>query len=78
MLTSCDSQSQRHYPTTLFPQRTYLSAPLYGQDDDLLAICVRRLLMLAQFTKYTRHLPVEPDIQLNLLASELGVTDACP
>jgi hypothetical protein len=30
-------------------------------------------MMLAQFTKYLRQLPIDPDIQLNLLASELSV-----
>jgi sulfur carrier protein ThiS adenylyltransferase len=30
-------------------------------------------LMLGQFTKYLRQLPVDADIQLNLLASELSV-----
>jgi hypothetical protein len=30
-------------------------------------------LMLAQFTKYLWHLPVEPNIQLNPLASELSI-----
>ena len=30
-------------------------------------------LMVAQFTKYLRNMPVEPDIQLNLFASELVV-----
>jgi hypothetical protein len=29
--------------------------------------------MLAQFTKYLRLLPVDPDIQINLLAWELNV-----
>jgi sulfur carrier protein ThiS adenylyltransferase len=35
-------------------------------------------LMVAQFTKYLRHLPIEPALQLNLLASELSLADACP
>ena len=30
-------------------------------------------LMLAQFTRHLRQLPVEPDIQLNLLACELNL-----
>jgi len=29
--------------------------------------------MLAQFTKYLRQLPVDADIQFNLLASEINV-----
>jgi hypothetical protein len=30
-------------------------------------------LMLSQFTKHLRGFPVEPDIQINLLANELAV-----
>jgi len=30
--------------------------------------------MLAQFTKHLRNLPVDPDIQLNLLTSEITVS----
>ena len=29
--------------------------------------------MIAQLTKYLRQLPIDPDIQLNILASELNV-----
>jgi len=31
-------------------------------------------LMLGQFTKHLRNLPVDPDIQLNLLTSEITVS----
>jgi hypothetical protein len=31
--------------------------------------------MIAQFTKYLRQLPIDFDIQLNLLASELVVNE---
>lgn len=31
-------------------------------------------LMVAQFTKYLRQMPIDYDIQLNLLASELSVS----
>jgi len=32
--------------------------------------------MISQFTKYLRHLPMEPDVQFNLLAMECTVADA--
>jgi hypothetical protein len=32
--------------------------------------------MLQQFARWLRDLPVEPDLSLNLLASELTVTEA--
>jgi len=31
--------------------------------------------MIAQFAKYLRQLPVDADVQLNLLASELNVEE---
>ena len=31
-------------------------------------------IMLAQFTKYLRNLPVDPDIQLDLVTSEITVS----
>jgi sulfur carrier protein ThiS adenylyltransferase len=31
--------------------------------------------MVAQFTRYLRMLPVDTDLQVNLLASEMNVTD---
>ena len=32
-------------------------------------------LMLAQFTKWLRHLPVEVDMSLNLLSGELSTSE---
>ena len=76
VLTACDPQSRRHYPTTLF-----------RADEAFVGACTAKTtiycaniaagLMLAQFTKYLRQLPVDPDIQLNLLASELSIAEAC-
>ena len=72
ILTACDVQSRKHYPTTLF-----------RADEAFVGSCTAKTtiycaniaagLMLAQFTKYLRQLPVDADIQLNLLASELSV-----
>jgi molybdopterin-synthase adenylyltransferase len=72
VLTASDSQSKEYYPTTLF-----------GSEEAFVGSCTAKTtiycaniaagFMLAQFTKYLRQLPIEPDIQFNLLASELNV-----
>ena len=73
VLTACDIKSREHYPTTLF-----------NADEAFVGSCTAKTtiycaniaagLMLAQFTKYLRQLPVDADIQFNLLTSELTVT----
>jgi sulfur carrier protein ThiS adenylyltransferase len=74
ILTACDFESRKHYPTTLF-----------NSDEAFVGSCTAKTtiycaniaagFMLAQFTKYLRLLPVDPDIQLNLLASELNISE---
>jgi len=73
ILTVADAPSREHYPTTLF-----------GSDEAYQGTCTAKStiycaniaagLMLSQFTRWLRCLPVDPDIQLNLLTSELTVT----
>jgi len=73
VLTVADAPSREHYPTTLF-----------GSDEAYRGACTAKStiycaniaagLMVSQFTKWLRCLPVDPDIQLNLLTSELTVT----
>jgi sulfur carrier protein ThiS adenylyltransferase len=72
VLTASDSQSKEYYPTTLF-----------GSEEAFVGSCTAKTtiycaniaagFMLAQFTKYLRQLPIEPDIQINLLAMEMNV-----
>ena len=72
ILTAYDAESRKHYPTTLF-----------NADEAFVGLCTAKTtiycaniaagLMLAQFSKYLRQLPMDCDIQLNLLASELSV-----
>jgi len=73
ILTVADATSREHYPTTLF-----------GSDEAYQGACTAKStiycaniaagLMVSQFTKWLRCLPVDPDIQLNLLTSEMTVT----
>ncbi len=77
VLTVCDSTSRTHYPTTLFRTEEAFVGPCTAKTT-IYCANIAAGLMLAQFTKYLRQLPVDPDIQLNLLASELSIADACP
>jgi len=77
VLTVCDGQSHEHYPTTLFRTEEAFVGPCTAKTT-IYCANIAAGLMIAQFTKYLRQLPVDPDIQLNLLASELSVAAACP
>ena len=72
VLTACDSESRRHYPTTLFRTEEAFIGPCTAKTT-IYCANIAAGMMVAQFTKYLRQLPVEADIQLNLLASELSV-----
>jgi hypothetical protein len=72
VLTACDSASRQHYPTTLFRIEEAFVGPCTAKTT-IYCANVAAGLMIAQFTKYLRQLPVEADVQLNLLASELSV-----
>jgi sulfur carrier protein ThiS adenylyltransferase len=76
VLTAYDSQSRQHYPTTLFQQEEAFVGPCTARTT-IYCANIAAGLMVAQFTKYLRHLPVDADIQFNLLSSELSVASDC-
>ena len=76
VLTACDFESRKHYPTTLFNSDEAFVGPCTAKTT-IYCANIAAGFMLAQFTKYLRLLPVDPDIQVNLLASEINVGDAC-
>jgi molybdopterin-synthase adenylyltransferase len=76
VVTACDAPSRTHYPSTLFRTEEAFVGPCTAKTT-IYCANIAAGLMIAQFTKYLRHLPVDADIQLNLLASEMNVTDAC-
>jgi len=71
-LTACDFTSRKNYPTTLFHSDEAFEGPCTAKTT-IYCANIAAGLMIAQFTKYLRQLPIEPDIQLNILASELNV-----
>ena len=74
VLTACDVKSREHYPTTLFNADEAFVGPCTAKTT-IYCANIAAGLMLTQFTKYIRQLPIDPNIQLNLLASELSVGD---
>ena len=70
VLTACDPASRKHYPTTLFAaEEAYVGA--CTAKTTIYCANIAGGLMLAQFAKWLRRLPVDPDMSLNLLACEL-------
>jgi len=72
ILTAYDSNSRYHYPKALFPAEEAYTGSCTARTT-IYCANIAAGLMLAQFTKYLRQLPIDCDIQLNLLASELSV-----
>jgi molybdopterin/thiamine biosynthesis adenylyltransferase len=74
IITAYDSGSRKHYPTTLFRSNEAFEGSCTAKTT-IYCANIAAGLMIAQFTKYLRQLPIDCDIQLNLLASELTVAE---
>jgi len=74
VITACDEKSRKYYPQTLFAAEQAHAGPCTAKTT-IYCANIAAGFMLAQFTKYLRLLPVDPDIQVNLLASEINVGD---
>ena len=72
VITACDETSRQYYPQTLFAAEQAHAGACTAKTT-IYCANIAAGFMLAQFTKYLRLLPVDPDIQINLLASELNV-----
>ncbi len=72
VITACDAKSRNHYSSTLFHTEQAHAGPCTAKTT-IYCANIAAGLMLAQFTKYLRQLPIDPDIQLEILASELSV-----
>ena len=72
VLTACDAASRRHYPTTLFAAGQAYTGACTAKST-IFCANIAAGLMIAQFAKLLRRLPVDADLQLNLLAGELTV-----
>jgi len=74
VITACDEKGREYYPQTLFAAEQAHVGTCTAKTT-IYCANIAAGFMLAQFTKYLRLLPVDPDIQVNLLASEMSVGD---
>jgi len=72
VITAYDAASRDYYPKTLFAAEQAHAGPCTAKTT-IYCANIAAGFMLAQFTRYLRMLPVDPDIQVNLLASEMSV-----
>ena len=77
VVVACDPQSREHYPSTLFAAEEAYAGPCTAKTT-IYCASIAGGLMLAQFAKFLRGLPVEADVQVNLLSMEMsaGEVDA--
>lgn len=74
VITAYDAASREYYPKTLFNAEQAHAGPCTAKST-IYCANIAAGFMLAQFAKYLRLLPVDTDIQVNLLASELSVDE---
>ena len=72
VLAVCDAAGRKHYPTTLFAAGE-AHAGACTSKSTIFTSNVAAGLMLEQFTRWLRGLPVDVDTCLNLLAGEMQV-----
>ncbi|MGE3410525.1 MAG: ThiF family adenylyltransferase [Pirellulales bacterium] len=70
IVTVADEQGREHYPTTLFSQGEAQSGSCTARST-IYTANVAAGLMLHQFVRWLRQQPIDADLSLNLLASEL-------
>ena len=69
-LAACDTDSRRHYASTLFPQAEAHAGPCTSRMT-IFAANIAAGLLIAQFSRWLRGLPTCQDLALNLLSDEL-------
>ena len=76
VLAVADQDGRAHYPGTLFAQAQAQTGRCTAQST-IYTASLAAGLMLHQFTRWLRRLPIDRDITVNLLASEWTVVPAC-
>jgi len=72
VLSAADEASRKHYPTTLFTSAEAYQAACTAKST-IFTANIAAGLMLSQFSKWLRHLPIDKDLTLNLLSAELSL-----
>lgn len=73
VLATCDAIGNRQYSGTLFPQADAQRGSCTSRST-IYAASIAAGIMVHQFTRWLRHIPIDFDITLNLLAGEWEVT----
>ena len=73
ILAATDTAGRERYATTLFPQAEAQTGNCTSRST-IYAASIAAGLMVHQFTRWMRSLPVDQDVAMNLLASELTVS----
>jgi len=71
VLTAVDLPTRAHYDGTLFPQVEAQSGTCTSRST-IYSASIAGGLMLHQFTRWLRNFPIDRDLTLNLLASEMA------
>jgi sulfur carrier protein ThiS adenylyltransferase len=69
VLSAADEPARRHYTTTLFPQAEAQTGTCTSRST-IYASSIAAGLMLHQFSRWLRNLPIDVDTTVDLLASE--------
>jgi hypothetical protein len=72
ILTVADDQGRARYPSSLFAPSEAITGACTSRGT-IYSAGIAAGLMTHQLTRWLRDLPTEPDLMLNLLASELVV-----
>jgi len=72
VLAVAGEQGRAHYPTTLFAQSEAQQGSCTARST-IYAASITAGLMVHQFTRWLRRLPIDPDTTVNLLAGEYAV-----
>ena len=73
VLAVAEDHGRDYYPTTLFAQSEAQAGPLHRRST-IYAASIAAGLMVHQFTRWLRGMPVDRDTSLNLLAGEWAVS----
>ena len=72
VLAAAGEESRQHYPQTLFPQDDAYHGSCTARST-IYSAGIAAGLMVGQLTKWLRGMPVDADLDLNLLSLELAV-----
>jgi len=72
IVTAADATGRANYPSTLFEAAEAFQGSCTAKST-IFTANIAAGLALSQLSKWLRHLPIEPDVTLNLLSTELAV-----